>query len=132
MSFYGLQVSFEQIYYVFAQKPDKLFWERLKEGAFAFVGKKLEHLENGEILCIHRPKSLNASNVREYKILTEKIHCLCSNVIYRLSATTNRSTNDQREQRLHLDTSQLDLIQDATVLKVVTSITSRGELKRTM
>ena len=31
MSFYALQVPFEQIYYAFAKKPDKLFWARLTE-----------------------------------------------------------------------------------------------------
>ena len=40
---------------------------------------------------------------------------LCNNAIYRLSAATNQSTNDQREQTLHLDTSQLALNQDPTV-----------------
>ena len=34
-----LQVSFEQIYYAFAKKPDKLFWAKLNEKSFAFVGK---------------------------------------------------------------------------------------------
>ena len=82
---------------------------------FAFAGKRLEHLESREILCVHRPKSLNALNVREYKISTEQIHCLCDNVIYRLSVATNQSTNDQREQTLHLDTSQLAVNQDPTV-----------------
>ena len=115
MSFYGLQVSFEQIYYAFAMKPDKLFWARLKKVAFAFAGKRLEHWDFKEILCVHRPNSLNALIVREYKILTEQIHCLCNNVIYRLSAATNQSTNDQREQTLHPDTSQLALIQEPTV-----------------
>ena len=83
--------------------------------AFAFAGKRLEHLENREILRVHRPNNLNALNSREEKILTEQIHCLCNNVIYRLSAVTNQSTNDHREQTLHLDTSQLAMIQDPTV-----------------
>ena len=39
MSFYALQVSFEPIYYAFAEKPDKLLWARLKEKTFTFVGK---------------------------------------------------------------------------------------------
>ena len=82
---------------------------------FAYAGKQLEHLESRDILCIHRQKSLNALNVREIKNLTEQIHCLCNNVIYRLSAATNQSTNDQREQTLHLNTTQLALIQDPTV-----------------
>ena len=82
---------------------------------FPFVGKQLEHLESKEILFVHRPKSLNALNFREYKILTEQNPCLCNNVINRLSAATNQSTNDQREQTLHLDTSQLALNQGPTV-----------------
>ena len=65
MSFYGLQVSFEQVYYAFAKKPDKLFWARLKKVTFAVAGKRLVHLESREILCVHRPKSSNASKVRE-------------------------------------------------------------------
>ena len=68
-----------------------------------------------ERFCVHRPQSLNALKAREGKILTEQIHCLCKNVIYRLSAAINQSTTDQREQMLHLDTSQLALIQDPTV-----------------
>ena len=59
--------------------------------AFAFAGERLEHLESREILCVHRAKSLNALNVQEYKILTEQMHCLFNNVIYRLSAATNQS-----------------------------------------
>ena len=82
---------------------------------FAFAGKPLEHLESRETLCVRRSKSLDALNVREYKILTEQNRCLCNNVIYRLSAATNQSKNDQRGQRLHLDTSLLALIQDPTV-----------------
>ena len=82
---------------------------------FAFAGKQMEHLESKETSCVHRPMSLNAVNVREYKILTEQNHCLCKNVIYRLSAATNESTNDQKEQTLHLATSQLPLNQDPTV-----------------
>ena len=83
--------------------------------ASAFAGKQLEHLESREILCVHRPKSLKALNDRGYKILTEQIHCLCNNVIYCLSAATNQSTNDQKEQTLHLDTSQLARHQGPTV-----------------
>ena len=115
MSFYGLQVSFEQIYCAFSWKPEKLFWARLKKVTFAFAGKQLEQLESREILCVHRPKFLKALNVPEYKFLTEQNHCLCINVIYRLSTATSQSTNDQREHTLHLDTSQLPLNQDPTV-----------------
>ena len=83
--------------------------------AFAFSENQLEHLDSGEILCVHRPNSLNALNDREYKIFTELNRRLCNNVIYRLSAVRIQSTNDQREQTLHLDTSQLALNQDPTV-----------------
>ena len=62
------------------------FWARLKKLTVAFAEKRLEHLESRKILCLHRPKSQNALNVRDYKILTEQNHCLCNNVIYRLYA----------------------------------------------
>ena len=71
MSFYALQVSFEQIYYAFAKKPDELFWARLKEKFFAIVGKRLEHLESREILCVHRPKLSTVSVGPGYKNLRE-------------------------------------------------------------
>ena len=71
MSFFVLQVSFEQIYYALAKKPDKLFWARLKEKTFALVGKSLEQLESREILCAHRPKLLTVSVGPGYKILRE-------------------------------------------------------------
>ena len=73
MSFYGLQDYFEL--------------------AFALAGLRLEHLKTREILCIHRPKPLNALTVPEYKTLTEQIHCLCKNVIYPLSARSDKSIN---------------------------------------
>ena len=50
-----------------------------------------------------------------YKIFREWIRCFYNNVIDRLCVVTNQSTNDQREQKLHLDTSQLVLSQDPTV-----------------
>ena len=115
MSFHALRDSFEQIYYTFAKKPDKLFWARLKEKIYAFVGKELEHLESREILCVHRPKFLAVSVGPGYKNLRERIQCLYNNVIDRLCVVTNHSTNDQREQTLHLDTSQLVLNQEPTV-----------------
>ena len=49
MSFYDLQVSFEQIDYAFAKKLDKHFWARQKEETFIFVGKWLDNLESREI-----------------------------------------------------------------------------------
>ena len=115
MSYYALQISFVQIYYVFAKKPDKLFWARLKEKTFAFVGNSLEHLESREIFCDHRPKLLTISAGPGYKILREWIRCLYINVTDRLCVVTNQSPIDQREQKLHLNTSQLVLNQDTTV-----------------
>ena len=97
------------------KKPDEFFLAGLKKVTFAFAGKELEHLESKKISCVHRPTSLIALNVREYKILTEQIHCLCNNVIFRLSMATNHSTNDQREQTLQLNTSQKVLNQDPIV-----------------
>ena len=41
MSFYALQVFFED-YYFFAPKPDKFFWARIKEKSFGFEWKQLE------------------------------------------------------------------------------------------
>ena len=115
MAFDALQVSFEQTYYAFAKKPDKLFWARLKEKTFAFVGKWLEHLESREILCVNRPNFLTVSVGPGSKILSEWIRCLYNNVIDRVCVVTNQSTNHQRERTLHLDTSQLVLNQDPTV-----------------
>ena len=46
MSFDALRVSFEKDYYTLAQEADKVFWAKLKEKTFAFVGKGLEHLES--------------------------------------------------------------------------------------
>ena len=113
--FYALQVSFEQIYYAFAMKPDELFWARLKEKTFAFVGKGLEHLESREIFCVHRPKFLTLSAGPVYETSRERIRCSYNNVIDRLIEVTNQSTNDQREQTLHVETSQLVLNQDPNV-----------------
>ena len=79
------------------------------------MGKRLEHLERREILSVHRPKVLTVSAGLGYKILRERIRCLYSNVINRVFVATNQSKSDQREQTLHLDTSQLVLKQDPTV-----------------
>ena len=85
MSFYALHVSFEQIYYAFAKKLHKLFWARLKQETFAFVGKWLEHLKSREILCVACPNFLTDSAGPVYKILREWIWCLYNNVIDRLA-----------------------------------------------
>ena len=115
LSFYALQLSFEQIHYAFAKKPDTLRYSRLKEKIFAFVGKRVEHLESREILCAHRPKFLIVSVVPGYKILRKWIRCLYNNVIDCLCVATNQSTSDQKGQTLNLDTNQLVLNQDPTV-----------------
>ena len=110
ISFYALQVSFEQIYYAFAEKPDKLFWARLREKTFAFAGKRLKHLDTKDILCVHRSKTLNASTIRGYKTSRDWIQCLYNNLIDRLLVATSQTIKDSREQKLRLDTSQLALI----------------------
>ena len=115
MSFYALQVNSEQIFYAFPKKLDELFWARMKEKTFAFVGKWLEHLESREILFVHRPTFLTVSAGPGIKTSREWIRCLYNNVINCLSVTTKQSTNDEREQTLHLDTSQLVPNQDPTV-----------------
>ena len=111
MPFYALQVSLEQFFYEFTKKPDKLFWARLKEKTFEFVGKRLEHLESREIFGVHRPKILTASAGPEYKISREWMRCLYNNVIDRLCVATSYSENYRREQMLRLNTRQLALIQ---------------------
>ena len=72
ISFYALQVSFEQIFFgIRKKKPDKILWARLKEKSFALQGKLLEHLESGEIFCVRRSKCLSVSACPVYKILGE-------------------------------------------------------------
>ena len=61
MSFHALQVSIEKIYYASKEKPDKLFWTRLKEKTFAIAAKRLGTLESGEIFCVLRQKFLIVS-----------------------------------------------------------------------
>ena len=117
MSFYALQVCFGQIYYAFAKKQDKLFWARLKEKTFAIAGKRLEHLENREILCVHRPKFSTFSAGPGYSVLWEWIRCLYNNVIDRVCVATGQSINDRREQMLRPDTNQLALIRVPIVHK---------------
>ena len=78
-------------------------------------GKVLECLENREIWCVHRPIISNASNCRVHKTLMEYFRYLCSSVNNRLFAEANQSTNDQKVQTLHPDTSQRELIQVPTV-----------------
>ena len=75
----------------------------------------LQCLESREIWCVHRPNISNASNCRVHKTLMENYRYLCSSVSDRPFAETNQSTNDQKVQMLHPDTSQRELIQVPTV-----------------
>ena len=66
LSFFALQVSFEHIYYAFANKPDKIFWIRLKVMIFALARKK-DDLESRKVLCFQNPKTLIVPNGLGYK-----------------------------------------------------------------
>ena len=110
MSFFALQVRFEKIYYTFAEDPDKLFWPRLKEKTFSFLGKWLEHLEIRENLSVHRPKILLSPMGPGYKTLRECFRCLYNNIIDHLFVATIQPINDRWEQMLRLDTNQLAMI----------------------
>ena len=48
---------------------------------FALMGKKLEHMKDGKILCVQRLKILSVSGCQGYKILKERIQSLHSNVV---------------------------------------------------
>ena len=115
MSFYALQVLFELIVYAIEKKPVKLFWTTLMEMSFALVGKRLEHLESGEILCLHRPKISFASSVHGKNFLKEWIQSLCSNVVDHLFVATSQSTNDRRSQTMNLKPNHLALSRDPSV-----------------
>ena len=115
MSFYALQVSLAQIYYVFPQKPYKLFWTTLKKLIFAPLCKRWEHLQKRNFLCVHCPKMLNFSSVQTYNFLKELIQCSCSEIFERLFVATSQLGNTSRVQTLRLITIQLALITDPTV-----------------
>ena len=57
MSFFALRVYFENNSIAFAEKPNELFSARLEGKIFAFVVKRLEQLENREILGVQYPKT---------------------------------------------------------------------------
>ena len=97
------------------ETKDERFWRTLKKLIFPLLGKKFENLESKKILCIHRPKILNASSVHRHKIFTEGIQCLCSNVVAPLFVATSQSTNNRCMQTLRLDTNELVLTRDTTV-----------------
>ena len=100
--------------------------------AFAFARKRLEHSEVREILCVHCPKSLKASNVREYKNLMEENHCLWNNIsiVNPLQQINQKMTKGNR-RCISIPVNQLWTKTHRTP-SVVTCITSRGDLKRTM
>ena len=75
----------------------------------------LECLEIREIECVHRRKISKVSSCRVHKMLMEFFRYLCSSVSDRMFPETNQSTNDQKVQTLHPDTSQRELIEVPTV-----------------
>ena len=115
MYFNALEVSFETISCAFTEKPDKLFWTRLKEKCFEPAGRKLEDLESREILCFHCTKLLGVSAGPDYKTLREWIRCVYVYLIDHLFKATVQSTNDPGVQTLRLESNQLALIRDPTV-----------------
>ena len=115
MSFYTLQVSCEKNYYTFAEKPDELFWSKLEEKSSEILGKRLEHLERKETLCVCRSKYLTVSVGPVYKTLREWIRCLYNNVIDRLFVATSQSATDSTIEMLRLDTNQLTVTRDPTL-----------------
>ena len=114
MSFYSFQVSFEEIYYTFAKKLDKIFRTTLKEKTFAIVGKRLEHwrVERLCVFIVKRFYMLQAFREQKFK---EWIQCLRKNVVDRLFVATNQSTNDPRVHTMRLNTIHLSLIRDPIV-----------------
>ena len=106
----GLQISFEQIYWAFAVKPDKLFWTEQKKMNLVFLGKNFEHLELREKLCVQSSKVSNFSAGRGYTIIRERIRWFYSNVINCLFVPRNQPKNYHLEEILHLHTSQKSLI----------------------
>ena len=101
---------FEKVHCTFAEETDKLFWARLKEKTFEFVGKRVEQWESIEILCVHRPKILAVPVAPGYKFLREWIQCLYNDVIDRQFVATSQSLDDPLEQILRLNIKQLALI----------------------
>ena len=93
------------------------FVQDWRKWLFSFVWKWLEHLENKEILCVHRPWIWNVSVGPGLKILRDWIWCLCNNVIDRLFEATSQSTIDRRVATLRVDTNQLALIGDRLCTK---------------
>ena len=72
--------------------------------------KKLQHLESGEVLCFHRPKTVMFSTRLGFKHRMGGLHSLFSNVFSRLYAPIKQSINDCREQTWCRNYIQLALI----------------------
>ena len=81
----------------------------------ACEGEEVESLESGEVSCVHRPNISNASICQAHKALMEYFRYLCSSVSGCMLTQTNQSTNDQKVQTLHAETSQRELIRAPTV-----------------
>ena len=109
MSFYALQISFEEIYYAFAERPDKLFGTRLKQNTFEFAGKSLDYLASGKFLFFRCSEFLIASTVRVKKV-KEWIQFLYRDVMDHLFVATSQSTIDRWEHLLRFHTSEIALI----------------------
>ena len=60
LSFYALQVSVQQIFCAFAEKPNKFLCTGLKELTIALARRQSAQSDREKILCVHRPKTLNA------------------------------------------------------------------------
>ena len=74
------------------------------------MGKSLKHLDNREILCIHRPNVFTVSAGPGYKTFREWIRFSYNNMTDRLFAATIQTMKDHSEQMLRLNSSQLALI----------------------
>ena len=132
MPFFAVQFFFGLIYYAFAEVHFRLFCARLKGVTFEFAEKRLEHLESGEMLCVHRSIISTASTIRGCKILRECIQCLYNKLIdclFVAQKSINYWTYGKdvayRYQSRSYDRSP------NCALNVPTCITSRGELKKT-
>ena len=119
---------------VFAEKPDERFWllDKTEGNDFALAGKQLGHFEVWEVLCAQRLKTLRASIVREYEIMREWIQYKSSNVVDRLFVVTSQSMIDRRKHVASWYQSTSSDTRPNFALSVLTCMTSRGDLKRTM
>ena len=80
----------------------------------AILGKESEHLENWELLSVPLPQTLISSIVLCLNFLRERIHCLYSNVNYRLFVAMGQLKNKGSEI-LHLHARQLFVIRNPNV-----------------